>query len=112
MRDSGVKPADRASALGEALAHEAVPGDAETWEFSQIRAGIPTILNATQNVKVQAAAVALAQVQNEGPAPASTKTRQAADETELNLDVFPVEDAPGLEELLAEPDAGPGAAAE
>src|SRR5437868_2836628 len=38
--------------------------------------------------------------------------RQAADETELNLDVFPVEDARGLEELLAEPDAGPGGVAE
>ena len=31
--------------------------------------------------------------------------RQAADETELSLDVFPAEDARGLEELLAEPDA-------
>jgi hypothetical protein len=33
--------------------------------------------------------------------------RQAADETELALDVFPAEDARGLEELLAEPDARP-----
>jgi hypothetical protein len=32
--------------------------------------------------------------------------RQAADETELSLDVFPAEDARGLDELLAEPDAG------
>jgi hypothetical protein len=31
--------------------------------------------------------------------------RQAADETELSLDVFPAEDARGLDELLAEPDA-------
>ncbi len=31
--------------------------------------------------------------------------RQAADETELSLDVFPLEDARGVEELLAEPDA-------
>lgn len=31
--------------------------------------------------------------------------RQAADETELILDVFPAEDARGLDELLAEPDA-------
>ena len=38
--------------------------------------------------------------------------RQAADETELNLDVFPTEDARGLDELLAEPDAQPGAAAD
>ena len=30
--------------------------------------------------------------------------RQAADETEMNLDVFPTEDARGLDELLAEPD--------
>jgi hypothetical protein len=30
--------------------------------------------------------------------------RQAADETELNLDVFPADDARGLDELLAEPD--------
>src|SRR6202162_2269896 len=30
--------------------------------------------------------------------------RQAADETELRLNVFPVEDARGLEDLLAEPD--------
>jgi hypothetical protein len=35
--------------------------------------------------------------------------RQAADETELSLDVFPVEDARGLDELLAEPDAAAGA---
>jgi hypothetical protein len=32
--------------------------------------------------------------------------RQAADETELPLDVFPVEDPRGVDELLAEPDAG------
>ena len=32
--------------------------------------------------------------------------RQAADETGLSLDVFPAEDARGLDELLAEPDAG------
>jgi hypothetical protein len=38
--------------------------------------------------------------------------RQAADETELSLDVFPAEDARGLEELLAEPDAGPGSTAD
>ena len=31
--------------------------------------------------------------------------RQAADETELSLDVFPAEDARGLDELLADPDA-------
>ncbi|HVA51822.1 MAG TPA: DUF29 domain-containing protein [Pirellulales bacterium] len=31
--------------------------------------------------------------------------RQAADETDLSLDVFPVEDPWGLDELLAEPDA-------
>ena len=31
--------------------------------------------------------------------------RQAADEAELSLDVFPAEDARGLDELLAEPDA-------
>src|SRR5437660_5069589 len=36
--------------------------------------------------------------------------RQAADETELSLDVFPVEDARGVDELLAEPDTAPGAA--
>jgi len=36
--------------------------------------------------------------------------RQAADETELSLDVFPAEDARSLEELLAEPVAQPGAA--
>ncbi len=29
--------------------------------------------------------------------------RQAADETELSLEVFPAEDARGLDELLAEP---------
>ena len=34
--------------------------------------------------------------------------RQAADETELSLDVFPLEDARALDELLAEPDAEPG----
>jgi hypothetical protein len=38
--------------------------------------------------------------------------RQAGDETELSLDVFPVEDARGLDELLAEPEADPGAAAD
>ena len=32
--------------------------------------------------------------------------RQAADETELSLDVFPADDARGLDKLLAEPDAG------
>jgi hypothetical protein len=37
--------------------------------------------------------------------------RQAADETELSLDVFPVENARSVDELLAEPDAGHGAAA-
>ena len=37
--------------------------------------------------------------------------RQAANETEL-MDVFPVADPRGLEELLAEPDAGPGGVAE
>jgi hypothetical protein len=31
--------------------------------------------------------------------------RQAADETELSLDVFPAEDSRGLDELMAEPDA-------
>src|SRR5207245_1685137 len=36
--------------------------------------------------------------------------RQAADETELSLDVFPAEDARGLDDLLAEPEAEPGAA--
>jgi hypothetical protein len=35
--------------------------------------------------------------------------RQAADETELSPDAFPAEDARGLDELLAEPDAGPDA---
>jgi hypothetical protein len=34
--------------------------------------------------------------------------RQAADETELSVDVFPAEDARSLGELLAEPDAGAG----
>jgi len=38
--------------------------------------------------------------------------RQAADETELSLDLFPVEDARDLNEWLAKPDAGPGAAAD
>src|SRR4051794_31011225 len=38
--------------------------------------------------------------------------RQAADEAELSPDVFPPEGARSLDELLAEPDAGPGAAAE
>jgi hypothetical protein len=38
--------------------------------------------------------------------------RQAADETELSLDMFPVEDARGLDELLAEPDAEAGATAD
>jgi hypothetical protein len=38
--------------------------------------------------------------------------RQAADEMELSLDVFPIEDALGLDELLAEPDAEPDAIAE
>ncbi len=33
--------------------------------------------------------------------------RQAADETELSLDVFPAEDARGLDELFAEPTAEP-----
>lgn len=33
--------------------------------------------------------------------------RQAADETELRLDVFPVEDARSLDKLLAEPDTEP-----
>src|SRR5437879_2415735 len=32
--------------------------------------------------------------------------RQAADETELSLDLLPVEDARDLDELLAQPDAG------
>jgi hypothetical protein len=36
---------------------------------------------------------------------------QAADETELSLDVFPAENTRSLEELLAEPAAEPGAAA-
>jgi hypothetical protein len=38
--------------------------------------------------------------------------RQAADETELSLDVFPAENARGLDELLAEPGAEPGGATE
>ncbi len=38
--------------------------------------------------------------------------RQAADETELSLDVFPVENPHDLDGLLAEPNADPGAAAE
>ncbi len=38
--------------------------------------------------------------------------RQAADETELSLDRFPVENVWTLEELLAEPEAEPGAAGE
>lgn len=38
--------------------------------------------------------------------------RQAADETELSLDVFPAEDARGVDELLAEPAAESGAAAD
>jgi hypothetical protein len=33
--------------------------------------------------------------------------RQAADESELSPDVFPVENMCGLDELLAEPEAGP-----
>src|SRR5207302_5331943 len=33
--------------------------------------------------------------------------RQAADEAELSLGVFPIEDARTIDELLAEPDAGP-----
>src|SRR5260370_16020350 len=37
-------------------------------------------------------------------------TRQAADETELSLDVFPVEDARDLDELFAQPNAGADAA--
>lgn len=37
--------------------------------------------------------------------------QQAADETELSLDVFPVENTRNLNELLAEPDSGAGAAA-
>jgi hypothetical protein len=36
--------------------------------------------------------------------------RQAADETELSLDVFPVEDARTVAELLAEPEAESGSA--
>jgi hypothetical protein len=36
--------------------------------------------------------------------------RQAADETELSLDIFPVEDTRGLDALLAEPDNGPASA--
>ena len=36
--------------------------------------------------------------------------RQAADETELSLDVFPVENARSVEELLAEPDVESGGA--
>src|SRR5207247_9818991 len=31
--------------------------------------------------------------------------RQAADETEVSVDVFPAEDARGIDELLGEPDA-------
>ena len=38
--------------------------------------------------------------------------RQAGDETELSLDVFPAENARGLDELLAEPGAEPGGATE
>jgi len=38
--------------------------------------------------------------------------RQAADETELPLGVFPVENPWSLDELLAEPNAEPGAAAD
>jgi hypothetical protein len=38
--------------------------------------------------------------------------RQAADETELNLDVFPSENSRGLDELLAEPNAEQGTAAD
>jgi hypothetical protein len=38
--------------------------------------------------------------------------RQAADETELPLGEFPVENRWGLDELLAEPNAEPGAAAD
>jgi hypothetical protein len=38
--------------------------------------------------------------------------RQAADETELSLDVFPVANARGLNELLAEPDAPQSVAAD
>ena len=36
--------------------------------------------------------------------------RQAADETELSLEVFPVENTRNLDEWLAEPDAGSGPA--
>ena len=38
--------------------------------------------------------------------------QQAADETELNLDVFPAEDARSLDELLSDPNAEQGAAAD
>jgi Domain of unknown function DUF29 len=38
--------------------------------------------------------------------------RQAADEAELSLDVFPTENTRGLDELLAEPYAEPGNTAE
>src|SRR5947209_14715111 len=38
--------------------------------------------------------------------------RQDADETELDLNIFPAEDPRGLGELLAEPDAEPGAGAD
>ena len=38
--------------------------------------------------------------------------RQAADETELSLEVFPAEDARGLDELLAEPGGEIGAEAD
>ena len=38
--------------------------------------------------------------------------RQAADETEVRLDVFPAEDARALDELLAEPEAEPGSTAD
>src|SRR5262245_36580276 len=38
--------------------------------------------------------------------------RQAADETELSLDVFPVENARGLDALLAEPEAASGTEAD
>lgn len=42
----------------------------------------------------------------------SEARRQAADETELSLDIFPASNAWNLDELLAEPDADESAAAD
>jgi len=45
-------PADRAPALWDALARSAVPAGTAAWEWTSIRAGIPTIVAATQEAFV------------------------------------------------------------